>query len=278
MASSPTSKEPQEERLIKSKSRVRDLAEVYTAEREVKAMLDLIPDFSLKQTFLEPACGNGNFLIEILRRKLLVDPVTRPYFIHCLDTSKTTKPAAYPKGGIAEEVVLNAIQAVATLYGFDICPNNVAETRARLYAYILYGDDLLLPAFLTGGDIHTQFYLEAVTLRGELEIADDYEDRLYLFAEKMARVHKTQDRSASISPLLRTVLTRVLAKNFQQGDFLAQVDAAGQDLTVGEWTFLNGKVRRDDFLLKDVGKDNAQPVAVLKIQSLTEFSKGASHA
>lgn len=67
------------EQLIKSKERVRDLAEVYTAEREVRAMLDLVPEFSLNQTFLEPACGNGNFLIEILRRKLQAHAATRPY-------------------------------------------------------------------------------------------------------------------------------------------------------------------------------------------------------
>jgi hypothetical protein len=57
---------------------VRDLAEVYTHEREVNAMLDLVPDMfpsaadtdNTDRAFLEPACGDGNFLVEILRRKL----------------------------------------------------------------------------------------------------------------------------------------------------------------------------------------------------------------
>ena len=55
---------------------VREFAEVYTHEREVNAMLDLVPDmFPAKATgadikFLEPACGSGNFLEEILGRKL----------------------------------------------------------------------------------------------------------------------------------------------------------------------------------------------------------------
>lgn len=87
---------------IKSKARVRELAEVYTAEREVCAMLDLVPEFSLKQTFLEPACGNGNFLIEILRRKLQAHASTRHYFERGADG----RLALFPKGGKAEEVVL----------------------------------------------------------------------------------------------------------------------------------------------------------------------------
>lgn len=57
---------------IKSKKRVSDFGEVFTAEREVKAMCDLIPNDvweNPESTFLEPSCGNGNFLVEILARK-----------------------------------------------------------------------------------------------------------------------------------------------------------------------------------------------------------------
>lgn len=63
---------------IKTRERVRDLAEVYTHKREVDAMLDLIPDIfpsehspsNTDRKFLEPACGSGNFLEDILHRKL----------------------------------------------------------------------------------------------------------------------------------------------------------------------------------------------------------------
>ncbi|MCL1624079.1 hypothetical protein M2R47_07485 [Moraxella sp. Tifton1] len=58
---------------VKSKKRVADFGEVFTAEREVNAMLNLLPDtiwHNITATFLEPACGNGNFLAEILSRKL----------------------------------------------------------------------------------------------------------------------------------------------------------------------------------------------------------------
>lgn len=261
------------EQLIKSKARVRDLAEVYTAEREVRAMLDLVPEFSLKQTFLEPACGNGNFLIEILRRKLQTHAATRPYF----ERDSDGRLAPFPKGGKAEEVALLAIQAVSTIYGFDICPNNIAETQARLYAYVLYGEDLLLPAFITGGDLHTQAYIEAVTPGHVLPLAEDYEACLFRFADQMARVRKTHERADTISPLLRDTLKLVLAKNFQQGDFLAQQNSDGEPLTVCKWTFLAGKVRREDFLLADVGTDKPKPVQVVPMRSLTEFVKGGGN-
>jgi len=62
------------ERQIKSRKRVSERGEVFTAEREVNAMLDLVKQEieRIDSRFLEPACGNGNFLVDILRRKLEV--------------------------------------------------------------------------------------------------------------------------------------------------------------------------------------------------------------
>lgn len=57
---------------VKSRQRVADHGEVFTAEREVNAMLNMVkPETErVDSRFLEPACGDGNFLSEILRRKL----------------------------------------------------------------------------------------------------------------------------------------------------------------------------------------------------------------
>ena len=59
---------------VKSKQRVADHGEVFTAEREVKSMCDLVKTETerIDSRFLEPACGDGNFLAEILSRKLAV--------------------------------------------------------------------------------------------------------------------------------------------------------------------------------------------------------------
>ena len=46
---------------VKSKQRVADHGEVFTAEREVKAMCDLVKTETerIDSRFLEPACGDG---------------------------------------------------------------------------------------------------------------------------------------------------------------------------------------------------------------------------
>lgn len=114
---------------IRTHDRVRNLAEVYTHEREVKAMLDLIPDMFPSTTagtdikFLEPACGSGNFLLEILRRKLSV-----------------IRFSNIQSAPIYEHRVLRAI---ASIYGVDICPDNVDEARDGMLDVIrshYYGD------------------------------------------------------------------------------------------------------------------------------------------
>ena len=62
------------EKQVISKKRVADHGEVYTSRREVNAMLDLVKQETdrIESRFLEPACGTGNFLTEVLERKLLV--------------------------------------------------------------------------------------------------------------------------------------------------------------------------------------------------------------
>lgn len=100
---------------VKSKQRVADHGEVFTAEREVKAMCDLVADECLRidSRFLEPACGDGNFLAEILTRKLSV--VKAKY-----------KKSAY-------DFERYSILALTSIYGVDILADNAATCRERLY-------------------------------------------------------------------------------------------------------------------------------------------------
>ena len=100
---------------IKSRQRVADHGEVYTAEREVKAMCDLVSDecSRIDSRFLEPACGDGNFLAEILSRKLAA--VKKKYKKSVIDYEK------------------NALLAVSSIYGVDILADNVAACRERLF-------------------------------------------------------------------------------------------------------------------------------------------------
>ena len=91
---------------IKSRERVRDAGEVFTPLREVKAMCDLCePTISeIDKKVLEPSCGNGNFLVEILERKL-------------------------QKAGKDE---YRALIALSNIYGIDIARDNLEEARIRM--------------------------------------------------------------------------------------------------------------------------------------------------
>ncbi len=98
-----------------SRKRVADHAEVYTAKREVNAMLDLVKQETerIESRFLEPACGTGNFLIEILERKLRV-----------VETRYGRNQVEYER---------YAVLAVSSIYGIDILEDNVQQCRHRLY-------------------------------------------------------------------------------------------------------------------------------------------------
>ena len=100
---------------IKSKKRVAEHGEVFTNEREVKAMCDLVAQECdrIDSRFLEPACGDGNFLAEILTRKLTT--VKKLYKSNPYDFERYS------------------VLAITSLYGVDILADNVAECRARLF-------------------------------------------------------------------------------------------------------------------------------------------------
>lgn len=103
-----------EEQVI-SKKRVLDHGEVFTNKREVNAMLDLVKQETerIESRFLEPACGTGNFLVEILGRKLQV-----------VETRYAKNQVEYER---------YAVLAVSSIYGIDILQDNAIACRERLF-------------------------------------------------------------------------------------------------------------------------------------------------
>ena len=96
---------------IKSKERVKNCGEVFTRTEEVNSMLDLLPNMTIDMTFLEPTCGNGNFVIEILRRKF--------------DLCKSKK---------------DYLEAISSVFAIDIMKDNIEECKERvLELYKSYG-------------------------------------------------------------------------------------------------------------------------------------------
>ncbi|MEW6713805.1 MAG: DNA methyltransferase [Nitrospirota bacterium] len=104
-----------QEKQVVSKKRVADHGEVYTAKREVTAMLDLLKQETerIDSRFLEPACGHGNFLAEVLNRKL-----------HVVETRYRKSQLEYERYSVI---------AVSSIYGIDIQKDNVVECRNRLF-------------------------------------------------------------------------------------------------------------------------------------------------
>lgn len=98
----------------KSRQRIIDHGEVFTPPGLVNDMLDLVAHECerIDSRFLEPACGDGNFLAEVLRRKLLT-----------VDKRNARNRDKWER---------DAMLAVCSLYGIDLLPDNVAACRERL--------------------------------------------------------------------------------------------------------------------------------------------------
>lgn len=121
--------------LVKSKKRVADHGEVFTPSWMVEAMLDLVKGETerIDSRFLEPACGSGNFLVQILKRKLAAVELK------------------FGKSGFEKRYY--SLLALMCTYGIELLPDNIAECRANMletladYLKIDESDDLYHAAY-----------------------------------------------------------------------------------------------------------------------------------
>lgn len=100
--------------LTKSKKRIADHGEVFTPPWMVEAMLDLVKDEAerIDSRFLEPACGDGNFLVAILKRKLA---------------------AVERKFGKSEFERRNyALLGLMCCYGIELLEDNITDCRSNM--------------------------------------------------------------------------------------------------------------------------------------------------
>jgi len=100
--------------LIKSKQRIADHGEVFTPDWMVEAMLDLVKGESerIDSRFLEPACGSGNFLVQVLQRKL------------------TAVELKFGKSDFEKRHY--ALLGLMCTYGIELLPDNIADCRSNL--------------------------------------------------------------------------------------------------------------------------------------------------
>ena len=208
---------------IKSRQRVADHGEVFTNPREVNAMLDLVRDesFRLDSRFLEPACGDGNFLIEILRRKLSL--------------LKEVKSQT--------EWEFKSLIAVGSCYGIDILPDNAESCRTRLEEYVLSQH----PAS------------ERLNARSAINTIQAKRSVVEIQADCRSVVEETHEDCEHLEEMRQEPyllsLRYMLKKNIVCGDALTYRTAENKPISFCEWTPIAGSMqfsRRDfqfDFLV-----------------------------
>jgi hypothetical protein len=147
---------------IKSRERVADHGEVFTPAWMVEAMLDLVKDETerIDSRFLEPACGDGNFLVQILRRKLAAVELK------------------YGKSDFERRHY--ALLAIMCIYGIELLKDNIADCRANLltiladYLNLDESDDLYRAAF---------YVLSQNLVCGDALKMRTHDDQAIIFAE-----------------------------------------------------------------------------------------------
>ncbi len=121
---------PVEEQLVKSRHRVKTYGEVLTPRHMVDRMLDLVREELesglgfVDKTFLEPAAGDGNFLVAILQRKL----------------------AAIENSYPCEEWAETSLFALASIYGIELLEDNHQDAKdAMLDTFVRFHDEREVP-------------------------------------------------------------------------------------------------------------------------------------
>ena len=212
---------------VKSKQRVADHGEVFTAEREVNAMLDLVKQETerIDSRFLEPACGNGNFLSEILRRKLAV-----------VENNYAKNQSDYE---------LYAVIAVSSIYGIDILQDNVKECCERLYNIFnekyssLYGNDCKDECRLS-----VKYLLKKNILWGDaLDLkTPDNEAKPIVFSEWSFINHNIKRRDFTLANLLEGDLHTYNATKYKSNEiplFSDEGDPAFLPTPIGDYPLIH---------------------------------------
>ena len=230
-----------DEQLVKSKQRVKDAGEVFTPRWVVRDMLDLdeIKDmsFELDTTFLEPACGNGNFIIQILLRKLT-------------SVSK-------------EAFDIDVARSVASIYGVDIAEDNVKETRARMMNAIkyFYADN--------GMELHREIECSLwYILYRNIILGNTLENKKY--AENYSPDELVESKAYSNARMAQR------DKNSTHGTSIVDMRANGidggtSDLMVSEWKFMEDGVHRSEYTLK--GMSHGQEADAVNEYAVVSFEE-----
>ncbi len=233
---------PTSERLVKSTERVRDLGEVFTPSATVQEMLNLLPkkvwNSHPSTTFLEPACGDGNFLVAILERKL--ERVARDF-----------EDGILPAGNCAVAAQFHALEALSSIYAVDISADNIIGgtpgheigARSRLVTQFVEWNELELGKVLNERSLvlkAARWIVEHNVIVGNM-LATDVSGRS-TERENIPLIEYQWDPVGEVVALSKTTLGSVIAaEEAESGEVLAlfapekpEVFWRGKGLTLGE--------------------------------------------
>ena len=194
--------------LVKSKQRVADHGEVFTPAWMVEAMLDLVKGETerIDSRFLEPACGDGNFLVAVLRRKL------------------AAVEFKYGKSDFGRQYY--ALLALMCIYGIELLSDNIDDCRANLleifaeYLQLTPSDDLYRAAF---------YVLSQNLVHGDARTMCTHDDLPITFAEwgtcRKVRFQRRDFRLESLTQMssLRKVDPAKDNEGKQQSELFAEI-------------------------------------------------------
>lgn len=157
-------------KLIKSKERVKKFAEVFTPDWVVNDMLNMVADnsktyvFAPEFTWLEPAAGTGNFVVEILKRK----------FANCSNRKMR-------------------IKALKSVYAVELLQDNLDEMKARIRA-ICIDNGLLFVEYILDKNIIQGNFLTGLDRNGkEIGFVDWFGDKKYHTLNEIKQQSGTQN-------------------------------------------------------------------------------------
>jgi hypothetical protein len=236
------------ESLIKSGDRVKSNGEVFTPNNIVNDMMDMLDkednksDFEsfkqwcseadtesllkyLDRTCMEPSCGNGNFLVEILRRKLMV----------ATQLSKTD----------SNNMLQYYLKCFTTIYGIDIDEQNVIEAKQRMYlTFVNYlkstADAQSMLQSLSYHVIQLVYYIMEVNIQlGNMLTGKYVMDDKVNYGTYQREVNRTAKMTYN------SVTEKYELSNTQ-------------DLLITDWKFSADKVQRQTFRINDMSNDEEQ--------------------
>lgn len=222
------------ELLIKSKARVAQNGEVFTPRWTVRDMTNLDgvreETFRIDSKILEPSCGNGNFLVPLLLRKLVL---------------------ANP-----ESFDIDVVRGVATIYGVDIQPDNIYESRNRMFEAI-----------------------KAFYSYNNRELSSDVENTIKYILNRNIIIGNTltsekipEDFLVLFNGLVGGKLKAAIRRNEKLYDTREYLPG-NTELKFSEWEFNGNSVTRREYCIKEIDRVVAEynPIGYDKIHTLKDI-------